>query len=93
MMFRVVFWDILPCKIIVGTFQRCVLPPSSGMSNQLSIKVLWTYTLIPSWDSSDRRGPRCSRPLGSTLIHTLANLYKACGRVESAVVGEAREHL
>jgi hypothetical protein len=33
MMFRAVFWVVLPCKMIVDLmFQRCVLPPSSGMS-------------------------------------------------------------
>jgi hypothetical protein len=32
MKFRIVFWDVLPCKIIVGrSFQRYILPPSSGM--------------------------------------------------------------
>jgi hypothetical protein len=32
MKFKIVFWDVLPCKIIVDTtFQRYVLPPSSGI--------------------------------------------------------------
>jgi hypothetical protein len=32
MMFRAVFWVVLPCKMIVDQFQRYVLPPSSGMN-------------------------------------------------------------
>jgi hypothetical protein len=30
MKFRFVFWDVLPCKIIVDRRFRGVLPPSSG---------------------------------------------------------------
>jgi hypothetical protein len=33
MMFRIVFWDVLPCKTIVDRFQRYVLPSSSRMSD------------------------------------------------------------
>jgi hypothetical protein len=53
-MFRVVFWDILPCKMIVDrnncrpTFQRYVLPPSSGRSNLMMLEAART-----SWTSVD----------------------------------------
>jgi hypothetical protein len=40
MMFRAVFWVVLPCKMIVDlTFQRYVLPPSSGMNKPRHRKI------------------------------------------------------
>jgi hypothetical protein len=39
MMFRVVFWDILPCKNDCRpTFQGCVLPPSSGIVKKMDLE-------------------------------------------------------
>jgi hypothetical protein len=61
MMFRVVFWDILPCKIIVDRRFRGVLPPSSGMrlmmeavrTSETSVDNHFTRQYIPE-DNSEQ---------------------------------------
>jgi hypothetical protein len=46
MIFRIVFWDVLPCKM---RFQRCILPPSSGMSTVHIRRQFWTSYSLP-WE-------------------------------------------
>jgi hypothetical protein len=60
MKFRI-FWDVPPCKInnCRPTFQRYVLPPSSGMSEP-STKGSWLHRSPVGW--VDQSGMKDNRP-------------------------------
>jgi hypothetical protein len=56
MMFRIVFWDVLPCKMIDNLFTWQYIPEDNSeqhieLLTSMSLKVTWTFLTIKLWFS------------------------------------------
>jgi hypothetical protein len=53
----IVFWDVTPYRSL-RSFQRNLLPPSSGLMNKPSVEKWYGYTKMEDWDGGPE-GEQC----------------------------------